>query len=101
MSVELVLEDLKKRYGDRKVLYARDIAEIIGESPSRVQRLLRARSLPFPVIHVGRHNGVSLYAVAQWLAVGESVETAPLKSTLKARASSKSIRTFRAQMLEV
>lgn len=74
MSVELVLEDLKKRYGDRKVLYARDIAEIIGESPSRVQRLLRARSLPFPVIHVGRHNGVSLYAVAQWLAEGESLE---------------------------
>lgn len=75
MSVELVLEDLKRRYGDRKVLYARDIAEIIGESPSRVQRLLRARSLPFPVIHVGRHNGVSLYAVAQWLAEGESLET--------------------------
>jgi len=76
VSVELVLEDLKKRYGDRKVLYARDIAEIIGESPSRVQRLLRARSLPFPVIHVGRHNGVSLYAVAQWLSEGESLETA-------------------------
>lgn len=71
MSVELVLEDLKKRYGDRKVLYARDIAEIIGQSPARVQRLMRTRSLPFSVINVGRQSGVSLYAVALWLAKGE------------------------------
>lgn len=71
MSVELVLEDLKKRYGDRKVLYARDIAEIIGQSPARVQRLMRTRSLPFSSFNVGRQSGVSLYAVALWLAGGE------------------------------
>lgn len=74
MSVDLILEDLKKRYGDRKVLYARDIAEIIGESLAGARRLLRTRSLPFRVINVGRHSGVSLYSVALWLAECESHE---------------------------
>lgn len=71
MSVELVLEDLKTQFGERKVLYARDIATILGQRQDRVRRLLNSRSLPLKLIDVGGHKGVSLYEMAQWLAEGE------------------------------
>lgn len=95
MSVELVLEDLKKRYGDRKVLYASDIAAIIGESLAGTQRLLRTRSLPFPVVNVGRHCGVSLYAVALWLAECDSHEVgaSQVPSTLPGKAQKRADQT--------
>lgn len=71
MSVELVLEDLKKQFGDRRVLYAIDVATILGSSHDRVRRLFNAGSLPLKLIDVGGQRGVSLYAMAQWLSEGE------------------------------
>ena len=65
MSFEAVLNDLRAIFGPAKsVLYAADIAQILGKSVSAVYSLKADGGLPFPVIEVGGRPAVSIYEAA-------------------------------------
>ena len=70
MTVELVLNDLRARYGPRLVLYAEDLALLLGESEEALANLINYQSLPFSVKIMGSRRCVDIYQIAQWLAHG-------------------------------
>lgn len=82
MDSTLILKDLQATYGPRKVLYSDDVAAILGKSVGAVYSMKSKDGFPLPIIEVGGRPGVSIYAMADWLADG--AHTKPKASTSKA-----------------
>ena len=61
MTVGLVLNDLRARYGPRLVLYAEDLALLLGESEEALANLINCQSLPFSVKIMGSRRCVDIY----------------------------------------
>lgn len=83
MDAEVILKDLRNQFGQKSVFYAEDIAAVLGRSVEAVYSLKSRGSLNLPVIETGGRPGVSIYAVAEWLAGGVD------ESTIKARKAGK------------
>jgi hypothetical protein len=76
MNSQAILNDLRATFGPAKsVLYADEVAQVLGKTTSAVYSLLSREGLPFPVIEVGGRPAVSIYAVAAILA-GEQTPSA-------------------------
>lgn len=75
MDKETVLKDLRGQFGKKSVLYADEIAELLGKSEQALANIKHRGGLPFPVKKIGGRLAVSLYDVADWLA-SEPSETA-------------------------
>ena len=95
---DLILSDLKGRFGDKAILSPADIAPIIAKSPA-VQANLRSQGrFPIP-IHRGMDKsvGITIYHLAEYLANGNvEVKTKPInvrpipEKLVKGRASARS-----------
>jgi hypothetical protein len=69
MDSKVILADLRERYGAAKtVLYADELAELLGKTRNAIYALNERDGLPFPVIEVGGRPAVSIYAAASVLA---------------------------------
>lgn len=65
-----ILFDLKGRFGDKVILSPKDIAPIIDTSIG-VQANQRLRqNFPIPIIKQGTKIGITIFALARWLADG-------------------------------
>lgn len=92
---EQILEDLRKTFGRRAVLFSEDVAELLGSDHRVVKSLLKGTSLPLDLKKVGNRWGVSIYSVAEWLAETDqpskktttTATTTRLKTPARARAS--------------
>lgn len=87
-----ILEDLQKTFGDRKFLSPADIAPIIYTS-TQTQANMRSKGIfPLPTFKQGKKVGITIYALADWLAINSQL---PTKSSPKQGTSSKIIATPR------
>lgn len=68
MTSKDVLDDLRAQGFAASVLYANDIAKILGKTRGAVYSLKADEGLPFPIIEVGGRPAVSIYAAAAVLA---------------------------------
>jgi len=90
MNIEIILKDLREQFGQQTVLYAEDIAKLLGEDHRVVQSLLKANSLPITVKKVRTRLGVSIYEVAEWLATSDETQSkSKLTSETKVKRPSK------------
>ena len=74
MSKEVILADLRKQFGEGKmVLDAIELAEVLGTTLKGLYSLKDRQGLPVPVLSTAGKLCVSIHAVAAWLA-GEDVQ---------------------------
>jgi hypothetical protein len=72
MSKKKIAKELKDRYGEKAVLFAEHLSDLIG-SDHRVVKCLRAGlSIPLPTVKVGQRWGIKLNDVAEWMALRET-----------------------------
>jgi hypothetical protein len=73
MTPDQALNDLRREFGlGRGVLYAKDIAVLLGKSRKATANLISRNSLPFEVKKVGGLRCANIYDVADWLAATDS-----------------------------
>ena len=78
MTITLILEHLQAQYPGQFVLYAGDLAKILGKSEKALAHLISRGQLPFALKTVGGRKCVDIYRLAEWLAQdGEEVNDAP------------------------
>jgi hypothetical protein len=92
MDFERVLASLQAQYPGQFVLFAPDIAKILGKSESAIEHLMARKSLPFQVKSVGRGRCVDIFQVAQWLSTDETMAQEALEEQPAPKVS-KAIRT--------
>jgi len=63
----IILEDLRQRYGNKILLSPEDLTEVLGVSVGQQANLRSSRRFPMPVSYVGRSVKVSIYALADYL----------------------------------
>jgi predicted DNA-binding transcriptional regulator AlpA len=69
-----ILADLRQQFGEKKsVLYADELAQVLGKSTKAIYDLKNRGGLPVPVLPGEGRPCVSIHAVADWLAGGSSV----------------------------
>ena len=68
ISSEVILNDLRNRFGRKTVLYSEDLADLLGSDHRVVTSLQKGMALPLKLKKVGKRWGVSIYEVADWLA---------------------------------
>ena len=68
MTPTQVLAHLQRLFPDRLVLYAGDLAQVLGKNRKAVTHLLSQDKLPFKVKCLGQERCVDIYQVAEWLA---------------------------------
>jgi len=69
MDKKEILADLRRRFGDVTVLYAKDIGVLLSSpSTGAVYELIKRGGLPFPVKPIGGRPAAKIYDVADWLA---------------------------------
>lgn len=68
MQVKAVLEHLQGMFPGRLVLYAPDLAKVLGLSERSLAHLIERGRFPFPVKTMGRRRCVDIFQVANWLA---------------------------------
>lgn len=71
-----VLAHLQRMFPDRLVLYAEDLAQVLGKSRKAVTHLLSQDHLPFKVKHLGPERCIDIFQVAEWLASDADVAEA-------------------------
>lgn len=81
MDKEAVLKDLRSQFGRKSVLYADELAELLGKSEQALANLRHRGGLPFPIKKVGGRPAVALHDIADWLADGQSSQNKKPKST--------------------
>lgn len=74
MEKSEILGDLREQFGPVSVLYADQLAQVLGKSTDAVYALHKRKGLPFRVLSVGGRPAVSILAVADWLAKGAEPE---------------------------
>lgn len=72
-----VLTQLQAQFPDRLVLYAPDIARVLGKSEKALGHLIARGQLPFPLKKLGGKHCVSLHHVAEWLESTEDPKPVP------------------------
>lgn len=87
---EMVLADLKQRFGDKVMLSPSDIAPVIASSPAVQANLRLQNRFPIPVRKVGKKVGVTIYHLAEYLSTGD-VKVAPPKAVLSPPAPYKPV----------
>ena len=70
MDAKAILADLREQFGRQNVLYADDLAELLGKSKQALANLIHRGGLPLTIKKVGGRLCVSIYDVAEWLANG-------------------------------
>ena len=91
MDFERVLAHVQAQFPGQLVLYAPDIAKILGRSVSAIEHLMARKNLPFEVKSVGRGKCVDIFQVARWLSTTneamaqEVLEQQPAQKALKGR----------------
>ena len=83
MNTDSILEDLRKTFGKQSILYAEDIAKLLGSDHRVVKSLEAKQAIPLPMKKVGNKVGVSIYAVADWLASSDKPSASPRKTSVK------------------
>jgi hypothetical protein len=68
MQAKAVLEHLQGMFPGRLVLYAPDLAKVLGLSERSLAHLIERGRFPFPVKTMGRRRCVDIFQVAEWLA---------------------------------
>tara|TARA_R110001583_G_scaffold191541_1_gene356825 strand:- start:15659 stop:16378 length:720 start_codon:yes stop_codon:yes gene_type:complete len=88
MSFEQIFNHLQTKYPDQLVLYARDLAQVLGKSEKALAHLIARDQLPFHVKTLGGRKCVAIHEVAQWLAStgDESFESVQEKGSRGKRA---------------
>ena len=95
MTIELVLSDLRARFGNSSVLYPPDLAVILGKSEKAMANLITRQALPFQVKMLAGRRCVDIYQIASWLAASAPVpevvapENANEKSSARTGTASK------------
>jgi hypothetical protein len=80
MTKDEILRDLRQAYGHKVLLSPEDLALAIGRSP-KAQANMRSRgAFPMPIKRVGGRVGVSVYALADYLA-DDSPSASPAAAT--------------------
>ena len=108
MDKQAILADLRAQFGKKSVLYAADLAELLGKSEQALANLRHRGGLTLPVKPVGGRPAVSIYAVVDWLADGEPIApksakaapkgSPPISTPARMRASlGKALLAFRTQ----
>ncbi|MBI4720458.1 MAG: hypothetical protein HY770_04420 [Chitinivibrionia bacterium] len=64
----IILEDLRKRYGDKVLLDPEDLEAILGVSTGQQANLRSQNRFPIPITKVGGRIKVSIYDLAKHLA---------------------------------
>jgi len=72
METAQIVASLKNQFFGASVLYAKDLAVVLGKSEKAVSNLISRNSLPFKVKILGGRRCVNIYEVAQWLCADES-----------------------------
>lgn len=73
MDKNEILADLRQQFGEKKsVLYADELAQVLGKSTKAIYDLKNRGGLPVPVLPGEGRPCVSIHAVADWLAGGSS-----------------------------
>ena len=67
MTPTQVLAHLQGMFPDRLVLYAEDLAQVLGKSRKAVTHLLSQDDLPFKVKRLGSERCIDIFQVAEWL----------------------------------
>lgn len=67
MTPTQVLAHLQGHFPDRLVLYAEDLAQVLGKSRKAVSHLLTQNGLPFKVKHLGPERCVDIFQGVQRL----------------------------------
>ncbi len=83
MNTALIVEDLRKTFGQQSVLYADDIAKLIGSDHRVVKSLEAHHAIPLPTMKIGNKTCVSIYAVASWLASSDKPAPSTAKTSVK------------------
>ncbi len=76
MTPTQVLAHLQRLFPDRLVLYAEDLAQVLGKSRKAVTHLLSQDDLPFKVKRLGSERCIDIFQVAEWLASDAEVAEA-------------------------
>ena len=72
-----ILEHLQAQFPGQLVLYAADLATVLGKSEKALGHLIARGQLPFPIKKLGGRHCVALHHVAEWLASTDDSEPAP------------------------
>ena len=83
MNTDSIVEDLRKTFGKQSILYADDMAKLIGSDHRVVKSLEGHKAIPLPTMKIGGRTGVSIYAVADWLASSNKLSTSAKKAPVK------------------
>ncbi len=68
MQGKVVLDHLQEMFPGRLVLYAPDMAKVLGLTERALAHLIERGRFPFPVKTIGRRRCVDIFKVAEWLA---------------------------------
>lgn len=79
MGAESKLNDIHKQFGKKVILYAEDIAELIGEDHQAVKAVKAGMGIPLPLKKIRGRYGISTVDVAAWLSTPDAPK-APKKS---------------------
>lgn len=93
MNSETVLKDLRAQFGKQSVLFAEDLAELIGVDHPTVKKINAGLGIPLPLKKVGNRYGISIYAVAEWLASPDAPKKAKgMQKSIEPLAKPKRVR---------
>lgn len=81
-----ILEHLQSQFPGQLVLYAPDLAQVLGKSEKALSHLITRGQLPFPTKKLGGKHCVSIFHVAEWLAADKYDEAAPAAVVEKPKA---------------
>lgn len=82
-----VLKHLQSQFPGQLVLYAPDLAQVLGKSEKALSHLISRGQLPFRVKSLGGKNCVDIFQVADWLATDDGIadEVTDARATAGAR----------------
>lgn len=83
MDASEKLRDLREQFGKKSVLFAEDIAELIGADHGAAAKIKSGMGIPLPLKKVGSKYGVPIHDVATWL----SSPDAPKEAAKSGKAS--------------
>jgi hypothetical protein len=80
MTKDEILRDLRQTYGHKVLLTPEDLALAIGRSPKAQANMRSRHAFPMPIKRLGGRVGVSVYALADYLA-NDSQNASPAVAT--------------------
>ncbi|CAH1747692.1 conserved protein of unknown function [Thauera humireducens] len=68
MTPDLILQHLQSQYPGQLVLYAGDLAKVLGKTEKALAHLIARGQLPFALKTLGGRKCVDIFQLAEWLA---------------------------------